>query len=187
MYSVTVSHWLCAFVLRIQRSGGFVTWNSVGVANVNGRLAMTRSIGDFHLKGSGVIAEPDTRRLTVSFTGRFVGSYQKTWGSTLLPLLLWKILSELLCVSAGPARQRLLPGSDHRRHQLPAEQPGDLWCHQPVSGPHRGCWRHRWAGTRVTSQVSIQIPQNLTEFSGNQQEKKKKHKAHFHSPLLCEC
>lgn len=50
---------------RIQRSGGFVTWNSVGQANVNGRLAMTRSIGDFHLKTSGVIAEPDTRRLTV--------------------------------------------------------------------------------------------------------------------------
>ncbi|XP_042368238.1 LOW QUALITY PROTEIN: protein phosphatase 1K, mitochondrial [Plectropomus leopardus] len=50
---------------RIQRFGGFVTWNSVGVANVNGRLAMTRSIGDFHLKSSGVIAEPDTRRLTV--------------------------------------------------------------------------------------------------------------------------
>ncbi|XP_044040078.1 protein phosphatase 1K, mitochondrial-like isoform X1 [Siniperca chuatsi] len=50
---------------RIQRFGGFVTWNSVGQANVNGRLAMTRSIGDFHLKPSGVIAEPDTRRLTV--------------------------------------------------------------------------------------------------------------------------
>ncbi|XP_068443917.1 protein phosphatase 1K, mitochondrial [Clinocottus analis] len=51
--------------LRIQRLGGFVTWNGVGEANVNGRLAMTRSIGDFHLKDSGVIAEPDTRRLTV--------------------------------------------------------------------------------------------------------------------------
>ncbi|KAM9836478.1 protein phosphatase Mn(2+)-dependent 1K [Aulostomus maculatus] len=50
---------------RIQRFGGFVTWNSVGVANVNGRLAMTRSIGDFHLKRSGVIAEPETQRLTV--------------------------------------------------------------------------------------------------------------------------
>ncbi|KAG8005931.1 Protein phosphatase 1K [Nibea albiflora] len=50
---------------RIQRFGGFVTWNSVGQANVNGRLAMTRSIGDFHLKTSGVIAEPDTRRVTV--------------------------------------------------------------------------------------------------------------------------
>ncbi|XP_038588234.1 protein phosphatase 1K, mitochondrial-like [Micropterus salmoides] len=50
---------------RIQRFGGFVTWNSVGQANVNGRLAMTRSIGDFHLKTSGVIAEPDTQRLTI--------------------------------------------------------------------------------------------------------------------------
>ncbi|KAI3375502.1 hypothetical protein L3Q82_003832 [Scortum barcoo] len=50
---------------RIQRFGGFVTWNSVGQANVNGRLAMTRSIGDFHLKNSGVIAEPDTKRVTV--------------------------------------------------------------------------------------------------------------------------
>lgn len=51
--------------LRIQSCGGFVTWNSVGEANVNGRLAMTRSIGDFHLKPSGVIAEPDTTRITV--------------------------------------------------------------------------------------------------------------------------
>ncbi|XP_056155978.1 protein phosphatase 1K, mitochondrial-like [Lampris incognitus] len=50
---------------RIRQSGGFVTWNSVGQANVNGKLAMTRSIGDFHLKTSGVIAEPETRRLTV--------------------------------------------------------------------------------------------------------------------------
>lgn len=57
----------CAFVFRIQTFGGYVTWNSVGQANVNGRLAMTRSIGDFHLKASGVIAEPDTQRLTVSF------------------------------------------------------------------------------------------------------------------------
>ncbi|XP_013877621.1 protein phosphatase 1K, mitochondrial isoform X2 [Austrofundulus limnaeus] len=50
---------------RIQRSGGFLSWNSVGQANVNGRLAMTRSIGDFHLKSSGVIAEPETKRVTV--------------------------------------------------------------------------------------------------------------------------
>ncbi|XP_041841183.1 protein phosphatase 1K, mitochondrial [Melanotaenia boesemani] len=50
---------------RIQRSGGFLTWNSVGQANVNGRLAMTRSIGDFHLKSSGIIAEPETQRVTV--------------------------------------------------------------------------------------------------------------------------
>ncbi|XP_041634988.1 protein phosphatase 1K, mitochondrial-like [Cheilinus undulatus] len=53
---------------RIQKFGGFVTWNSVGQANVNGRLAMTRSIGDFHLKTNGVIAEPDTRRLKVQHT-----------------------------------------------------------------------------------------------------------------------
>ncbi|XP_035850225.1 protein phosphatase 1K, mitochondrial-like [Sander lucioperca] len=50
---------------RIQMFGGFVTWNSVGEARVNGRLAMSRSIGDFHLRSSGVIAEPDTRRITV--------------------------------------------------------------------------------------------------------------------------
>ncbi|XP_050952213.1 protein phosphatase 1K, mitochondrial [Labeo rohita] len=45
---------------RIRQSGGFVSWNSVGQANVNGRLAMTRSIGDFDLKKTGVIAEPET-------------------------------------------------------------------------------------------------------------------------------
>ncbi|XP_061566400.1 protein phosphatase 1K, mitochondrial [Cololabis saira] len=50
---------------RIQRFGGYLEWNSVGQANVNGRLAMTRSIGDFHLKSSGVIAEPDTLRLKI--------------------------------------------------------------------------------------------------------------------------
>ncbi|XP_017297440.1 protein phosphatase 1K, mitochondrial isoform X2 [Kryptolebias marmoratus] len=50
---------------RIQRFGGFLSWNSIGQANVNGRLAMTRSIGDFHLKSSGVIAEPETKRVTV--------------------------------------------------------------------------------------------------------------------------
>lgn len=50
---------------RIRKFGGFVTWNSVGQANVNGRLAMTRSIGDFHLKTSGVIADPDTQRLNI--------------------------------------------------------------------------------------------------------------------------
>uniref|UniRef100_A0A8C6WEZ6 Si:ch211-149b19.3 n=1 Tax=Neogobius melanostomus TaxID=47308 RepID=A0A8C6WEZ6_9GOBI len=38
---------------RIQRQGGFVT------------LAMTRSIGDFHLKTCGVIAEPDTTRINI--------------------------------------------------------------------------------------------------------------------------
>ncbi|XP_077380493.1 protein phosphatase Mn(2+)-dependent 1K isoform X2 [Festucalex cinctus] len=51
---------------RIKRSGGFITWNSLGQSNVNGRLAMTRSIGDFDLKGTGVIAEPETKRVVLS-------------------------------------------------------------------------------------------------------------------------
>lgn len=39
----------------------------MGQPNVNGRLAMTRSIGDFDLKKMGVIAEPETKRINVSF------------------------------------------------------------------------------------------------------------------------
>ncbi|XP_005726969.1 protein phosphatase Mn(2+)-dependent 1K [Pundamilia nyererei] len=50
---------------RIKKSGGFITWNSLGQPNVNGRLAMTRSIGDFDLKKTGVIAEPETKRVTL--------------------------------------------------------------------------------------------------------------------------
>uniref|UniRef100_A0A1A8SKK8 Protein phosphatase 1K (PP2C domain containing) n=1 Tax=Nothobranchius rachovii TaxID=451742 RepID=A0A1A8SKK8_9TELE len=50
---------------RIKKSGGFVTWNSLGQPNVNGRLAMTRSIGDFDLKKTGVIAEPETKAMTL--------------------------------------------------------------------------------------------------------------------------
>ncbi|KAK3547188.1 hypothetical protein QTP86_017553, partial [Hemibagrus guttatus] len=50
---------------RIRKCGGFVTWNSLGQANVNSRLAMTRSIGDFDLKQCGVIAEPETTHITV--------------------------------------------------------------------------------------------------------------------------
>ncbi|MEQ2201000.1 Protein phosphatase 1K, mitochondrial, partial [Xenoophorus captivus] len=49
----------------IKKSGGFITWNSLGQPNVNGRLAMTRSIGDFDLKKMGVIAEPETKRVTL--------------------------------------------------------------------------------------------------------------------------
>ncbi|XP_075421682.1 protein phosphatase Mn(2+)-dependent 1K [Ascaphus truei] len=48
---------------RIRNSGGFVAWNSLGQPHVNGRLAMTRSIGDLDLKSMGVIAEPETRRV----------------------------------------------------------------------------------------------------------------------------
>ncbi|KAF1395359.1 hypothetical protein PFLUV_G00010700 [Perca fluviatilis] len=50
---------------RIKKSGGFITWNSLGQSNVNGRLAMTRSIGDFDLKNTGVIAEPETKRISL--------------------------------------------------------------------------------------------------------------------------
>lgn len=48
---------------RIKKCGGFVSWNSLGQPHVNGRLAMTRSIGDLALKSVGVIAEPETRRV----------------------------------------------------------------------------------------------------------------------------
>ncbi|XP_029424929.1 protein phosphatase 1K, mitochondrial isoform X1 [Nannospalax galili] len=48
---------------RVKKCGGFVAWNSVGQPHVNGRLAMTRSIGDLDLKTSGVIAEPETMRI----------------------------------------------------------------------------------------------------------------------------
>ncbi|CAG01937.1 unnamed protein product, partial [Tetraodon nigroviridis] len=50
---------------RIKKTGGFITWNSLGQPNVNGRLAMTRSIGDFDLKKMGVVAEPETKRITL--------------------------------------------------------------------------------------------------------------------------
>ncbi|KAM9330078.1 protein phosphatase Mn(2+)-dependent 1K [Gastrophryne carolinensis] len=48
---------------RIRDSGGFVAWNSLGQPHVNGRLAMTRSIGDLDLKSMGVIAVPETKRV----------------------------------------------------------------------------------------------------------------------------
>ncbi|NWH68269.1 PPM1K phosphatase, partial [Geococcyx californianus] len=48
---------------RIKKCGGFIAWNSLGQPNVNGRLAMTRSIGDLDLKSIGVIAEPETKRV----------------------------------------------------------------------------------------------------------------------------
>ncbi|XP_028832360.1 protein phosphatase Mn(2+)-dependent 1K [Denticeps clupeoides] len=50
---------------RIRKSGGYVTWNSLGQPHVNGRLAMTRSIGDFDLKNAGLIAEPETKRISL--------------------------------------------------------------------------------------------------------------------------
>ena len=53
------------FSTRIKKCGGFVVWNSLGQPHVNGRLAMTRSLGDLDLKSSGVIAEPETKRIKV--------------------------------------------------------------------------------------------------------------------------
>lgn len=50
---------------RIKAAGGHITENSLGIAHVNGRLAMTRSIGDVELKPFGVTAEPDIRSIEV--------------------------------------------------------------------------------------------------------------------------
>uniref|UniRef100_H3AB05 protein-serine/threonine phosphatase n=1 Tax=Latimeria chalumnae TaxID=7897 RepID=H3AB05_LATCH len=48
---------------RIQQCGGFIQWNSAGEPYVNGRLAMTRSIGDVQVKPFGVIAQPEISRV----------------------------------------------------------------------------------------------------------------------------
>ncbi|XP_037069478.1 protein phosphatase 1K, mitochondrial-like [Pollicipes pollicipes] len=50
---------------RVEQSGGSVVVDELGRHMVNGRLAMTRSIGDLHLKRAGVTAFPDTRSLEV--------------------------------------------------------------------------------------------------------------------------
>jgi protein phosphatase 1K len=42
-----------------------IKYDSLGRGLVNGRLAMTRSLGDLDLKPYGVIALPDTRSLEV--------------------------------------------------------------------------------------------------------------------------
>ncbi|XP_053399739.1 protein phosphatase 1K, mitochondrial-like [Mercenaria mercenaria] len=51
---------------RIKKAGGTITENSLGVPHVNGRLTMTRSIGDIELKAFGVTAEPHIRSIRVS-------------------------------------------------------------------------------------------------------------------------
>jgi protein phosphatase 1K len=53
---------------RIVNAGGCVTYDSLGNARVNGRLEMSRSLGDVELKGAGVISEPDITALNVSDT-----------------------------------------------------------------------------------------------------------------------
>ncbi|CAH1794714.1 unnamed protein product [Owenia fusiformis] len=54
-----------AEVERIKKHKGLISYNSLGKPTVNGRLAMTRSIGDFEFKPYGVTAEPDTRSLEI--------------------------------------------------------------------------------------------------------------------------
>ena len=51
---------------RIKAAGGFITRTSIGKSRVNGKLDMTRSIGDLELKAAGVIAEPEVRSIEVS-------------------------------------------------------------------------------------------------------------------------
>lgn len=50
---------------RVKEAGGHITENSLGIPHVNGRLAMTRSIGDVELKQYGVTAEPYIRSIEV--------------------------------------------------------------------------------------------------------------------------
>lgn len=50
---------------RIIQSGGIVISDSIGRSLVNGRLAMTRSLGDLDLKPYGVIPLPDTRSIEI--------------------------------------------------------------------------------------------------------------------------
>jgi protein phosphatase 1K len=50
---------------RIEKAGGFVVADNVGRHMVNGRLAMSRSIGDLDLKPFGVTAEPEVTRTVI--------------------------------------------------------------------------------------------------------------------------
>ncbi|KAL4231005.1 Protein phosphatase 1K [Mactra antiquata] len=51
--------------VRIKQCGGSIVDNSLGVSHVNGRLTMTRSIGDIELKPFGVTAEPYIRSIRI--------------------------------------------------------------------------------------------------------------------------
>lgn len=50
---------------RIIKCGGQVSTNSLGVPLVNGRLSMTRSIGDLELKRYGVTEEPEIKEIEI--------------------------------------------------------------------------------------------------------------------------
>ena len=52
---------------RILKCNGHFSSASFGKSRVNGRLEMTRSIGDVELKPYGVIAEPEVRTIEVRF------------------------------------------------------------------------------------------------------------------------
>uniref|UniRef100_A0A0P6D586 Phosphatase 1K, mitochondrial n=1 Tax=Daphnia magna TaxID=35525 RepID=A0A0P6D586_9CRUS len=56
---------LLAEKTRIEQSQGKIIVDDVGRAMVNGRLAMTRSIGDLELKPFGVTAVPDVRKVKI--------------------------------------------------------------------------------------------------------------------------
>lgn len=50
---------------RVLKERGIIVWTSLGRALVNGRLAMTRSLGDMDLKAYGVSATPDTSTMAI--------------------------------------------------------------------------------------------------------------------------
>lgn len=50
---------------RVLKERGTIVWTSLGRALVNGRLAMTRSLGDMDLKAYGVTARPDTSTMAI--------------------------------------------------------------------------------------------------------------------------
>jgi len=50
---------------RVLKENGVIVWTSLGRALVNGRLAMTRSLGDLDLKAYGVSATPDTSTMAI--------------------------------------------------------------------------------------------------------------------------
>lgn len=61
----TVSHLKHSVQERVINSNGYFKFDTLGRGLVNGRLAMTRSLGDLDLKPFGVIAQPDTRSFEV--------------------------------------------------------------------------------------------------------------------------
>lgn len=57
---------------RIVKCKGHLTWSSLGRSRVNGRLEMTRSLGDIELKPYGVIADPEVKSLQVRLIANFI-------------------------------------------------------------------------------------------------------------------